>query len=348
MGLIFSVALAEIYFRLLPALSQQYNFNQFVIGDGPIYTTFNRQKEDYRVYRPSDILGYEFVPNVNPMINSFGIIGKERSIEKDRGIYRILVLGDSITVQNWYVEALEAKLNNSNPKLKYKFELWNCGVPGYRVAQYANYLKNKGIGYHPDMVIIGFCLNDSDTSYYIYYKDKHKFTICYNPALALSKRIYLDSFLFKHSYLYRFLTLKIDRSLSSPQSKYYDPKAEGLYYLKIIKNICQEEKIPLLEVIFPYLKPLSEYYDYEMKKYRVITEVLKTLDIDYVDLHKYFPEEKRYALRWHSNDYVHPSIRGHEIAADAIYAHLLENYFIESRNVNLTELKDSEGVASPK
>ena len=354
--------MTEVFLRLNPLLSRRYSFNQFVIKEDPIYTTFNRRREDYQTYRPSDILGYEFIPNVNPMINSLGMIGKERSIEKDKGTYRILVLGDSITAHNWYVESLEAKLNNSNPKLKYKFELWNTGVPGYQVTQYANYLKFKGIKYNPDMVIIGFCLNDLQYSYHVYYKDRNRFTICYNPAIALSKKIYLNGFLFKHSYLHRLLILKIENSLTDAQAgdsylgvrSYdfklagYDNKAEGVYYLKIIQNICEERKTALLGVVFPYLKPLSEYTDSELYNYNKLIEMLKALMIDYIDLYNYFPEVKRYSLRLHSFDYAHPSIEGHEIVADAIYAHLLENYFAPLHTEHLTELKDLEGIALSK
>mgnify|MGYP002813831001 CR=1 FL=1 len=100
-----------------------------------------------------------------------------------------------------------------------------------------------------------------------------------------------------------------------------------LYYLKIIKNICQNKKIPLSGVIFPYLKRLSEYRDGEMDRYKEIIEVLDILNIDYIDLHKYLPEEDRYVLRKDRDDYSHPSIEGHEIAAGLIYKYLLENYF---------------------
>jgi hypothetical protein len=113
------------------------------------------------------------------------MVGREHRLEKDKDTYRILVLGDSITEHNWYVEKLEDKLNNSNPKLNYKFELWNGAAMGYQVNQCAAYLEYKGLRYDPDMVIIGFCLNDFDTQYWVFYKDKKGFTIFYNPAREL-------------------------------------------------------------------------------------------------------------------------------------------------------------------
>ncbi len=325
-GLILCLALADLFFRLFPAYGFRYNFSQFVMENNPTDRAMNRNR-DYRKHRPSSILGYELVPNSVPEVNSFGMVGREHRLEKDKDTYRILVLGDSITEHNWYVEKLEDKLNNSNPKLDHKFELWNGAVMGYQVNQYAAYLKHKGLRYRPDMVIIGFCLNDFDTQYWVFYKDKKGFTIFYNPARKLSKILPLNTFLFKHSYLYRFLFLRIENLLSNPKEKFPEPKTEGLYYLKTIKNICQEKKIPLLGVIFPYLKRLDEYRDDEMDRYKEMIEVLDILNIEYIDLHKYLPEKDRYALRRDRNDYSHPSIEGHEIAANIIYNYLRESYF---------------------
>lgn len=325
-SLIFSLVLAELFFRLFPEYGSRCDFGRFAVENELVVEAMNRDR-DYRMHRPSSILGYEIIPNSVPGVNSFGMIGREHKLEKDKNSYRILVLGDSITEHNWYVERLEDKLNNSNPKLDYKFELWNGGVMGYQVNQYAAYLRYKGLKYNPDMVIIGFCLNDFETLYWVYYKDENGFTIFYNPARELSKRFPSNEFFFRHSYLYRFLLLQVENLLSNSKERFPDPKAEGLYYLKTIKDICQENKIILLGVIFPYFKRLSEYNDYEMDRYKEIIEVLESLNIDYIDLHKHFPEEGRYALRRDKEDSIHPSIEGHKIIADAIYGYLLKNYF---------------------
>ena len=50
--------------------------------------------------------------------------------------------------------------------------------------------------------------------------------------------------------------------------------------------------------------------------------VLKELNVDYLDLHLYFSETKRYELRRNKSDHIHPSLEGHEIAAQAIYEHI--------------------------
>ena len=323
MGLAFTLLAAELVFRLFPEykLSQYANKNTIA----PMLKSMNRAARDYHIYRPSNILGYELIPNSVVGVNSFGMIGKEHGLSKNKGTYRILVLGDSVTEHNWYVDFLEEKLNNHVLSLKYDFELWNGGVSGYQVDQYAAYLKYKGLRYDPDMLLIGLCLNDFDVLYQVYYKDNNGFTIFYDPNYKLSKYIPLNRFLFKHFYFYRFLASRLGSLLQKS-----DSKIEGLRYLKEIKDICEKRRISVLCVIFPYMKPFDEYKDFEKKKYREMLDVLNTLNIEFIDLNKFFPDKTRFALRRDKDDYMHPSKEGHVIIAEAIHGYLTKNYFLKN------------------
>ncbi len=90
--------------------------------------------------------------------NSSGIRDKEYSLNKPKGIQRIVVIGDSYT---WgfgvndseiYTERLEAILPNT--------EVINLGVTAYSLWQEILYLKREGLKYDPDIVILGLCMND--------------------------------------------------------------------------------------------------------------------------------------------------------------------------------------------
>ncbi len=328
-SLTFSLVIAELIFRL-PISNSKYSLSSFTTDD-PRQVTLN---ENYYVFRPSAILGYEHIPNsvpagkrsiIAPPINSYGMVGKEYKLRKRKDVFRILVLGDSITEFDWYVEDLRQKLN-SDPKLRYNFEVWNGGVCGYEVNQYLNYLKYKGIKYNPDMVIISFCLNDfSSDSMVVFYKDSKGFTQYYYPTPYLERIIHHNRFLYKYSYLYRFLIVKLETLLSQMHQKEENVDVRiraGLYFLGEIKHICHNRKIPLFCVIFPYLKPTSEYDSSQKDDYNSMLRVLKELNVDYLDLHLYFSETKRYELRRNKSDHIHPSLEGHEIAAQAIYEHI--------------------------
>jgi len=81
-------------------------------------------------------------------------------IKKEKGVYRIMVLGDSLTYgkyintdKNW-TELLEDKLNKdfkcSNIK---KFEVINLGVDGYDINYMVERYKARGEKYNPDLII---------------------------------------------------------------------------------------------------------------------------------------------------------------------------------------------------
>ncbi len=97
--------------------------------------------------------------------NSMGLRDREYSISKPAKTFRILVLGDSITAGNGisnlhkiYSKVLEQNLQKhySNKKI----EVLNFGVGGYHTLQEIELLRVKGLQYQPDLIVIGFCLND--------------------------------------------------------------------------------------------------------------------------------------------------------------------------------------------
>lgn len=322
-SLIFILFFSEALCRLLPKC--RYDFIQFVRKDEEsMSTALNRKvvyptyKACYSTYRASDILGYERIPLSAPGINSYGLVGKEYPLRKKKDTFRILIIGDSITEDNYYVEELERRLNSAS--LKYNFELWNAGVGGYNLSQYAKYLKYKGIKFNPDMVIIGFSPNDFDLVTAIFYKTKEGFIECYNPTTKIARKININPFLFKHSYLYRFLIINLNNLYPKQQ------KSNPGYHLEEIKNICEGRQILLLSVIFPLLKSLEEYSEQEKSDYKNMLSVLENLKIDYIDLHNCFLKNDVFILRENEKDYFHPSKLGHKIAAEAIYKYLLENY----------------------
>jgi lysophospholipase L1-like esterase len=91
---------------------------------------------------------------------------QERSLQKERGVYRIVCLGDSHTF-GWGVEQEEtypARLEEMLAK-KYTgkaFEVLNHGVPGYNTVQEVASFAEKIDDLDPDMVIINYVNNDMD------------------------------------------------------------------------------------------------------------------------------------------------------------------------------------------
>lgn len=98
-------------------------------------------------------------------INSFGFRGREFSREKEKGVYRIIAIGDSCTFgvgvssdEYTYTVLLERKLNQ---RLKdKKIEVINAGVPGYLCLQSLISFDVELADYQPDMIILYTGWND--------------------------------------------------------------------------------------------------------------------------------------------------------------------------------------------
>ncbi|HEY2941797.1 MAG TPA: GDSL-type esterase/lipase family protein [Vicinamibacteria bacterium] len=93
--------------------------------------------------------------------NSRGLRGaREYSLDKPAGSRRIVVLGDSFTFGEDVGddEAWPRQLGALMPGV----EVLNLGVHGYGHDQMLLYLKEEGLRYHPDVVIVGFLPDDME------------------------------------------------------------------------------------------------------------------------------------------------------------------------------------------
>ena len=132
-----------------------------------LHRTHEEWTGKYAGYHPTR--GWAVMPDIRNMTpfakgkvvntNSKGLRGTtEYQYARTPGITRILVLGDSFTFgtdvsdDETFSHDLEAALPNT--------EVLNLGVQGYGQDQMLLYLKEEGVKYHPDIVIVGFAFLD--------------------------------------------------------------------------------------------------------------------------------------------------------------------------------------------
>jgi len=330
-GVLIALVAGELLLRLWPSATHNYRLEAFATEKSPAMMQVLNKPDCLPRFRPSPLLGYERIPLSEPRINSLGLVGPEYPPKKGPGTLRILVLGDSIAEYDWYVRTLETLLNDAaGPQQRY--ELWNAGTGGYEVQQYAQYLKHRGLAFRPDMVIIGLCLNDLSFSLtMVTYKDARGFKGYYYSGWRLPRMVPVNSLLFAHSYLYRFLYVSIDHLIVwlSPRGFGDERMDMGKAYLGDIKRLCLERGIALVAVVFPYLKAQEEYSRREQEEYSSMTYILDQLAIEYIDLHNVFPKDAAglRRLRLQQEDYIHPGEEGHRLAAQAIYDYLTRTHF---------------------
>lgn len=158
--IVFMLLLMEGGARLF-GVNKVYGFHQFI--------------------QPSLVLHNELIPNavsryiseqgefdVDIRINSMGLRDQEYTLDKPEGVYRILVLGDSPVVgievpgEETFPNQMEQLLNQGNPG---RFEVLNGGMQGYSPILYYLFLKEKGLDYNPDLVLINFSITDVTDDY---------------------------------------------------------------------------------------------------------------------------------------------------------------------------------------
>jgi hypothetical protein len=161
-------------------------------------------------------------------INSKGLHDVENSYEKDEGVYRILVLGDSIAdafevpIKEAFPARLESLLDQGQHETR--FEVINGGHLSFGTDDELLFYRCEGYKYQPDLVLLVFTVSNDvfdnshtlnphvDRPYFTLNKGQlelHNFSVeGEGPAHTVEKpRGPLDSlkvFLYTHSKLYRF------------------------------------------------------------------------------------------------------------------------------------------------
>ena len=140
------------------------------IGLRPFTIAHVQKKETTLFIRDAD-LGWRLRPGTTApwggaqvTINSKGLRGPEISYSRNASRPRLLYLGDSVTIGYGLAKYDEAYPFRIEALLEREFrqgvETVNAGVNGYATWQQYLFLEREGLRYQPDVVIVGFVLND--------------------------------------------------------------------------------------------------------------------------------------------------------------------------------------------
>ena len=219
-----------IYFlsTLVPAIRNKKVQNTVILFLA-ILTIFGLTELFLRYLMPvqlGEITFAHYQPSANPRIvieprpssggfNSSGFRDREYPKKKPEGVYRIIVIGDSLAYglrvdrEETYAKKLEKKLNAHSGNGK-KYEVINMGVPGYRTTQIIARLEEKGLAYDPDMIIYGYWLDDISFSGLVPFyfsrtnldmSEKVHRLMAGNPVERKIKKLLLDSQIFRRGIL---------------------------------------------------------------------------------------------------------------------------------------------------
>lgn len=190
LSLAFSLAAAEIGFRA-------YLSNRQNTGSLEELKEYRRQgkKPPVRtthplgmIVEPSDDLRvvYELQPNLDVdfghhrlKTNAEGMReSRDYPVARSARSVRIVGIGDSgmfgwdLEPDEDYLSVMETNLNARQDGTLY--EVINLGVPGYNTQLEVEMLRNKGLKYKPDLVIVGWCENDFSLPYFFLEKENYR------------------------------------------------------------------------------------------------------------------------------------------------------------------------------
>jgi len=257
-----------------------------------------------------------------------------RSVQRTKpdGHYRIVALGDSFTWgsgvhgDDAYPARLERRLQRHYAGIE--VDVLNAGRRGYNTRrEYATLRKRRLHQYEPDLVIVGFCLNDPEPF------DRKKLAelrVEFERAIPVEG---LGGALYRGSRLFHLIweRLENERQLRAHTAYYrllYEPdqpyRDEMRKSMRKIRDHLTERSIPLLIVIFPMFdSDLDHGYRYR-DMHAWLVEAFAADQISTLDLLPYFDgmDGERLAVIPFSDP--HPSEIAHRIAADALFEHLVD------------------------
>lgn len=318
------------------------------------------QLEESSFYRHDPVLGWRMIPNyeetrhINNVpthykTNSLGFRDREFTFEKPKGTYRLICLGDSITEgmavdnEKAYPKLLEAILNKDRGE-KTRYEVINAGVVDYGTDQEYIFLKEIGLKFNPDMVMLGFFLNDGRQfvpSKAIYFNSKNL-----DNFISKSKFLYLlDRMIMKYKIKYQYKKweknrhefwmplYKTDTWRTNKDDRYKLIKLSErdwglawtdkgwqrckMFFDKFLE-LSAKDNFKFVIVAFPidiqlYADKNDSYMFLPQEKLKVYCQEHK---IPFVDM---LPIFKKYSAKEVLFDYCHPTPLGLELTTKAIY-----------------------------
>ena len=253
------------------------------------------------VHRPD---ASAFLMGVDVDINSDGLRDDEYSIERNDK-YRIAVLGDSLTFgwgvekEDTYEALLETMLSETRPT-----EMINFGHGNYNTVQQVNLLREKGLKYNPDKIVLFFFINDAEVT-----PVRSKWT-------SVAR---LRSVTFLWSRVRGLLTRSEGgTTFESFYSNLYNDDQPGFIALKDafleLQGIAEERGIELRVIMIPELHDLVNYpFGPEYSKvYSFLTEN----GIPVIDITADFAGYEDAVGLWVAPDDAHPNALAHKMIAE--------------------------------
>jgi lysophospholipase L1-like esterase len=256
--------------------------------------------------------------------NSLGFRDVEHAVTKPPGVYRVIVLGDSVAM-GLHVDRSEdvfpAVLQKILVAQGLRAEVINMAVSGYNTQQEVELFRQEGLRYRPDLVLLAYTLSsrehiDGDILKTLLAAERQKRNgvsaarVDANPVLV-------------HSALYRLLRFRVlAHRAPSPQAepdKYLamvsnDTVAE---YFGVLDDLSRQHGFKVLVAVVPRFVRTFSYYRFG-DQHAFAQGLAAQHGFAYLDLIGAFSQCRAASAEPIELDNFHPSAYGHRCAAEAL------------------------------
>ena len=249
--------------------------------------------------------------------NRLGYRDRDHAGAKPPGIYRIVVLGDSIAagyrisrLEDTFPALLEARLRREG----FPVEVLNFGVSGYNTMQEVETLRVRALRFDPDLVLVAYCHNDRrppDPRIVAALREAQGDRRVVLPV-AEAERVLLGSA------LYRFIRYGVLEARER-QAEAAEEKGAGNTVAPSLAELAAISRREGFEVLLAVFPDLPKLYDKEhAQEHAELAQLAREHGFHHLDLRPAFrdcreatPEKLRF-------DRYHPTAAGHHCAAAAL------------------------------
>lgn len=288
-------------------------------------------------YKPTPNQTRSYTRDKLVVTNSYGFRDYEWEMPKPPSRIRIMVVGDSLTFGNAapfediYSKDLERMLKRQNPHI----EVITAATVGWATYDEVDFLKLEGLDYQPDMVIIGFYLNDFIS------RPKNYQTVLSEGGRRESRPWWLRWLPYRHIFLLKRLALvsylrdrvptlfqaekdMVNKLLFNEIDFEKDQNViDTLSYILEIKQVCEKKHVKILLASIP---PINTFWF--PKGQPLYNDQLRSFcqahDIAFIDLAQGFWKVKSPTSLYYYPWDLHLSSKGHHLVAEQLFQPVMD------------------------
>jgi GDSL-like Lipase/Acylhydrolase family len=331
-ALLVSLLAAELLVRLLGAAPQVsvIRAGRFQLSSNPLV---GYEPVPGLEYQGGSLAFFDYVGASNRL----GYRDRDHSVAKPAGTFRIVVLGDSVAAglrvdryEDTFPALLETRLRDAGVPA----EVINLGVSGYNTRQEVETLKDKGLRFEPDLVLLAYTLND---------RERMDGDILRTLLEAEGRSPGGDSRgahpLLLRSALYRLYRFRIRPAVATPGVPAAQRVELGVEQisgdtvapsLAELARLSEEHRFSVVVAVFPRFSRWFSRYPFEAE-HAFVHGVARAHRFHTLDLLRTFQACKATTDGPVSFDIFHPTPAGHRCAADAMARFIVEQRLAAGR-----------------